>query len=97
MLKERTKLVIWPVYLDATKSRSEGRILSIKDSIKSPLLKEIERAARELNLSPIVEIDKAYPKSWWDVSGRVLVDRKGPKSVVAKQIAQKISKIRTEK
>ncbi|HLB70435.1 MAG: signal recognition particle protein Srp19 [Candidatus Methanoperedens sp.] len=97
MLKEKTKLVIWPVYLDATKSRAEGRILSLKEAVKSPVLKEIERAAQELSLAPVVEADKAYPKSWWAVSGRVLVDRKAPKSVIAKQIAQKINRIREKK
>jgi signal recognition particle subunit SRP19 len=97
MLKDKNKLVIWPVYLDATKSRAEGRILSMKDSVKSPVLKEIEKAASELNLAPVVEADKAHPKSWWVVSGRVLVDKKAPKSVIAKQIAQQINKARGQK
>ncbi len=97
MLKDKNKLVIWPVYLDATKSRAEGRILSMKDSVKSPVLKEIEKAALELNLNPIVEADKAHPKSWWVVSGRVLVDKKAPKSIIAKQIAERINKTRGQK
>ncbi|MDL5502382.1 MAG: signal recognition particle subunit SRP19/SEC65 family protein, partial [Candidatus Methanoperedens sp.] len=50
MLKDKTKLVVWPVYLDATKSRGEGRILPLKESVKSPVLKEIEKAASELSL-----------------------------------------------
>ncbi len=97
MLKDKTRLVIWPVYLDATKSRGEGRILPAKDAVKSPVLKEIERAALELDLAPVVEADKAHPKSWWTISGRVLVDKKAPKSVIAKQIAQKINKTREKK
>lgn len=97
MLKDKTKLVIWPVYLDATKSRGEGRILSVKDSVKSPVLKEVEKAAMELNLAPVVETDKPYPKSWWTGGGRVLVDKKGPKSIIVKQIAQKINKTRGQK
>ncbi len=97
MLKEKNKLVIWPLYIDATKSRAEGRLLSMKDAVKSPVLKEIEKAAVELNLNPVVEADKAHPKSWWVVSGRVLVDKKGPKSIIAKQIAQKINKTRGQK
>jgi signal recognition particle subunit SRP19 len=97
MLKEKTRLVIWPVYLDATKSRAEGRLISIKYAVKSPILKEIEKAAMELNLSPIVEADKAHPKSWWVVSGRVLVNKKAPKSVITKQIAQKIKEMRGQK
>ncbi len=97
MLKDKNRLIIWPVYLDATKSRAEGRILSLKESIKSPVLKEIEKAASELSMNPVVEADKAHPKSWWVVSGRVLVDKKGPKSVMTKQIAQRIHKTRGQK
>jgi signal recognition particle subunit SRP19 len=97
MLKDKTKLVIWPVYLDATKSRGEGRILSAKVSVKSPVLKEIEKAARELNLAPVVETDKSYPKSCWSTGGRVLVNKKGPKSIITKQIALKINETRTKK
>lgn len=97
MLKDKNKLVVWPVYLDSTKSRAEGRLLSMKDAVKSPTLKEIEKAAVELDLNPVVEADKAYPKAWWVVSGRVLVDKKAPKSVAAKQIAHQISRTRGKK
>jgi signal recognition particle subunit SRP19 len=94
MMKDKGKLVIWPVYLDQTKSRSSGRIISRKNAIKEPQLNEIKEAARKLGLNPEVEPEKAYPKAWWEVSGRVLVDDKGPKSVIAKQIALSIKKIR---
>lgn len=97
MLKDKNKLIIWPAYLDASKSRAEGRIISAKDSVKSPVLREIEKASLELNLNPLVETDKAYPKSWWVKSGRVSVDKKGPKSVMVKQIAQVINKTRGSK
>lgn len=94
MMKDKGKLVIWPAYIDQTKSRSSGRIISRKNSIKEPHLNEIKEAARQLGLNPEVEPEKAYPKSWWEVSGRVLVDDKGPKSVIAKQIASTIKKAR---
>lgn len=94
MMKDKGKLVIWPAYIDQTKSRSSGRIISRKNSIKEPHLNEIKEAARQLGLNPEVEPEKAYPKSWWEVSGRVLVDDNGPKSVIAKQIALTIKKMR---
>lgn len=95
MMKEKGKLVIWPAYIDQTRSRSEGRIISRKSSVKEPQLHEIKNAAQNLGLNPEVEAGKAYPKSWWEVSGRVLVDNKGPKSVIAKQIASGIKKLRS--
>ena len=51
-------------------------------------------AAKELGLNPKVERDKAYPKSWWEVSGRVLVDKKGVKSGIVREIARKIGEMR---
>ncbi|AKB80320.1 Signal recognition particle SEC65 subunit [Methanosarcina horonobensis HB-1 = JCM 15518] len=93
-MKDKGKLVIWPAYIDQTKSRSSGRIISRKNAIKEPHLNEIKEAARQLGLNPEVEPEKAYPKSWWEVSGRVLVDDKGPKSVIAKQISLSIKKMR---
>jgi len=96
LMRDRGKLVIWPAYIDLTKSRSNGRIISKKSSVKEPKLKEIEKAAAMLGLDPEVEADKAYPKSWWEVSGRVMVDNKGPKTVIAKQIAGAIKEMRTK-
>ena len=93
-MKDKGKLVIWPAYIDQTKSRSSGRIISRKNAIKEPHLNEIKEAARQLGLNPEVEPEKAYPKSWWEVSGRVLIDDNGPKSVIAKQIALAIKKMR---
>lgn len=97
MMKDKGKLVIWPVYIDQMKSRSSGRIISRKNAIKEPQLNEIKEAARQLGLNPEVEPEKAYPKYWWEVSGRVLVDDNGPKSVIVKQIASSIKKIRGQK
>lgn len=94
MMRDKGKLVIWPAYIDQTKSRSSGRIISRKNAVKEPHLNEIKEAARQLGLNPEVEPEKAYPKSWWEVSGRVLIDDKGPKSVIAKQIALAIKKMR---
>ena len=97
MMKDKGKLVIWPVYIDQTKSRSGGRIISRKNAIKEPQLNEIKEAAKQLGLNPEAEPEKAYPKTWWEVSGRVLVDDNGPKSIIVKQIALSIKKIRTQK
>lgn len=94
MLRDRDKYVIWPAYIDKANSRSAGRIISKKLSVTSPELKEIEQAAEALGIHPVVEPDKAYPKSWWGVSGRVLVDKKGAKSEIARQIAKKIRQMR---
>lgn len=69
------KTIIWPVYLDVKKSKKEGRKIPKKDAVTSPSLSDISRAARKLNLNPKSETNKSYPGSWYEYSGRVVVDR----------------------
>ena len=94
MLRDKDKYVIWPAYIDKGNSRSDGRVIPRKISVTSPELKEIVQAAKELGLNPKVERNKAYPKSWWQVSGRVLVDKKGVKSGIVRKIARKVGEMR---
>ena len=90
-MRNSGKLVIWPAYLDRGKSRRAGRNIARRFSIQSPTLGEIEEAARALGLDPITEPDKAYPRSWWETSGRVLITDAGPKSKLLKEIASRIA------
>lgn len=85
---------IWPPNLDSQKARSEGRKISAKLAVPSPSLREIEEAAGKLGLKPEIEREKAYPKEWWGVAGRVLVKKSKPKSVILKEVAREIRKMR---
>ncbi|KZX15374.1 signal recognition particle protein Srp19 [Methanobrevibacter filiformis] len=67
--------IIWPVYIDSTRSRNQGRKIAKKNSIQEPRLTEISRAARNLKLNPKTEDDKSYPRSWWENSGRIIVEK----------------------
>lgn len=91
------KIVIWPAYLDATKPKSRGRKISRAKAVKSPRLSEIVEAARKLGLNPVVEEEKAFPSSWWEFSGRVLVDKKGSKTELLRRIAELIKEAREKK
>ncbi|WP_321420375.1 signal recognition particle protein Srp19 [uncultured Methanomethylovorans sp.] len=95
-MRDKNKLVIWPVYIDRNRSRSQGRIISKKSSIAEPTLIEIEKAALKLGLNPEVEKDKSYPKSWWEKSGRVLIDNSAPKTQLSRKIATAIKEIRSK-
>ncbi len=96
LMRDKNKLVIWPVYIDRNRSRSQGRIISKKSSIAEPTLIEIEKAALKLGLNPEVEKDKSYPKSWWEKSGRVLIDNSAPKTQLSRKIATAIKEIRSK-
>ena len=83
------KAVIWPVYIDSKKSKHEGRKIPLDDAVDSPKLREISKAANKLGLNPEVEKNKSYPRSWWEIYGRVRVDKTIPK----REILIKISKL----
>ncbi|HSQ02190.1 MAG TPA: signal recognition particle protein Srp19 [Methanobacterium sp.] len=83
------KAIIWPVYIDSKKTKHEGRKIPIEDAVSFPKLREISRAAEKLGLNPEVEKNKSYSRSWWELSGRVAVDKNQPK----REILIKISKM----
>ena len=88
------KVVIWPAYLTASRARGEGRIISRKNAVKAPKLDEIEKVAKTLNLEPVVEKEKAYPKTHWDKSGRVQVNKIRGKGAIVREIARGIKEMR---
>ncbi|RZN38806.1 MAG: signal recognition particle protein Srp19 [Methanophagales archaeon ANME-1-THS] len=88
------KIVIWPAYLAAGKTKSEGRIVSLRYAVKAPKVEEIEKVARALNLEPEVENEKAYPRTHWERSGRVLVAKRGRKGAIVKELAKGIKEMR---
>jgi signal recognition particle subunit SRP19 len=94
MSKKDGRLVIWPAYIDAEKSRGEGRAIPKRDAIEKPTVDEIMVAAMEMNLKPEAERDKYYPKEWWEKPGRVTVPKNGPKTALIKEIASRIKRRR---
>jgi signal recognition particle subunit SRP19 len=84
------KMVIWPAYLAAGKTKREGRLVARKHAVKSPKVEEIEKVAKKLNLEPEVERAKAYPRSPWERGGRVRVLKRGRKGELLCLIADGI-------
>jgi len=65
--------VIWPAYLDAARSRKDGRRVPLKLAVETPTVDEIAEAVRQVGYDAIIERDKAYPRDGWKETGRVLV------------------------
>lgn len=88
-MPEKDKLVIWPIYFDASRTRIEGRMVSLQDAVNEPDLDMVITAALKSGFKPEIERDKRHPKTWHqeEASGRVLIAKKGPKSAVLKRIA----------
>ena len=85
----RDKWVIWPIYIDATASRKQGRKISGEHAVKNPTADDIVKAAKKLGLNPVKE-EKSYPKRWWRREGRVLVDKKERKMSILVKIAENV-------
>ncbi|WNY25776.1 signal recognition particle protein Srp19 [Methanolapillus millepedarum] len=96
MMKDRGKLVVWPAYLDKEKTKAEGRIISKKSAVQEPKPDEILKAAQKLGFEPEFESSKAYPRSWWEKSGRIMIVNAQPKTAAVRQIAAQIKKARGE-
>lgn len=91
-MPEKDKLVIWPIYFDAARSRSEGRMVSLQDAILEPTLDGVITAALKSGFKPEIEREKKHPKTWHEAeaAGRILVAKNGPKSKALKRIASSL-------
>ncbi len=87
------RIVLWPAYIDSTKSRGKGRKISREDCVPKPRVEEIVEAAEILGLDPIVE-EKNYPRLWWEQDKRIVVLKKYSRQELYRRIAKKIKEIR---
>jgi len=95
MRKRTPFLIFWPQYFDLKKTRSQGRRLPKNLAIEKVSIEEVAAAAKRLEYQVQIEPILKYPKSWWEESGRVLINTKGKKkSKVIKEIAKEIKKMR---
>jgi len=86
---------VYPVYLDSSKARSEGRRVARGLAVDKPRVEEILQAAKELGLEAKVELDVKYPRSWWADKGRVLVKKTMPKTRLLNMLASKLKELRS--
>ena len=87
-------ITIWPQYLNKNLSLSEGRKISLEDSVKEPTLNDIERALKRLNLPHSVQKEVSYPGKWYEKSGRVLVEWEGTKLELIRTVSLEIKNMR---
>ncbi|WP_327051765.1 signal recognition particle subunit SRP19 [Halomicrococcus gelatinilyticus] len=65
--------VIWPAYVDADLSRSDGRRVPEDVAVEEPTVDEIAQAVQQVGYDAVIERDKAYSREGWNERGRVLV------------------------
>ncbi len=64
---------IYPAYLDAELTRSEGRRVPEGMAVPEPTVDEIAKAVQQVGYDAVIERDKAYSREHWRTRGRVLV------------------------
>ncbi|MFB6107876.1 MAG: signal recognition particle subunit SRP19 [Haloplanus sp.] len=64
--------VIWPAYIDAEKTRAEGRRVPVEDAIPDPTVDEIAKAVQQVGYDAVIEREKTYSREF-EPRGRVLV------------------------
>ena len=88
--KGSDRFALWPRYFDRSLSRSQGRRVPEKAAVKGPDSAWIEAVARKLGLDPQREEKARHPGLPGEVSGRVLVTKKGSKEATIQLVAQRM-------
>jgi signal recognition particle subunit SRP19 len=88
--RDEDKYVIWPIYFDAAASRFQGRKVPKKHAVEKPTSEDIAKAAKSLGMNPVLEKNAVYPGTPYKKDGRVIVDKKGPKTKLLIQIANRL-------
>ena len=84
------KYVVYPIYFDKSVSRLSGRKVSAKYAVDKPSIEDISKAAKSLDLNPVLEKEVAYPSRNWKKEGRILVDKKDSKAKLLVQISNRL-------
>jgi signal recognition particle subunit SRP19 len=87
--RNESKYVIYPLYFESAMSRLNGRKIAKKYAVEKPTSEDIAKAAGSLGLHPVLEKDCAHPSTPWKKGGRVIVDKKGPKTRLLVQLANR--------
>ena len=88
------KLIIWPLYFDAKKSRNEGRRVSKNLSVENPSLELIAKAAIKAGYNNIeVDKDSRHPATWFEYKGRIVVYSNESKQKVLRKIGTALKEI----
>lgn len=89
--KDDKKFVLWPTYFEKSVSRFAGRKVARKYALdKPPSLEDIAKAAKSLDLDPVIEKNVAHPSRVWKKEGRVLIKPRGSKQKLLVQIANRL-------
>eukprot|EP00357_Protocruzia_adherens_P034561 CAMPEP_0115024354 /NCGR_PEP_ID=MMETSP0216-20121206/33146_1 /TAXON_ID=223996 /ORGANISM="Protocruzia adherens, Strain Boccale" /LENGTH=143 /DNA_ID=CAMNT_0002398313 /DNA_START=33 /DNA_END=464 /DNA_ORIENTATION=- len=62
--------IIYPAYLNSEFTERQGRRVPKEKAVRHPRLDEISMILKHFKLNHVVEMDKSYPREWWN-NGRI--------------------------
>jgi len=89
-MQKQGRIVLWSIYFDSTKTRSEGRRVSKKLAVPAPKLEEIQRVAISLGFRTETVSNAAHPSFPWQKTGLIITSKKGSKTQIILKIAEKV-------
>jgi signal recognition particle subunit SRP19 len=94
-MRKQEKVILWPVYFDSTRSRSDGRRVSKNLAVAIPRVAEIKEAAEKTGLKCELVPEAGYPKIPWLKTGMLLVEKRGTKNQTIMVIGRKLFETRS--
>jgi signal recognition particle subunit SRP19 len=88
--RDDTTYVIYPVYFDKSVSRLNGRRISLKHAVEKPTVETIAKAAKSLGITTTIQKDAVYSSTPYKKDGRLLIEKKGPKTKLLLQLANRL-------
>jgi signal recognition particle subunit SRP19 len=95
-MRKSNEVVLWPSYFDLNKTRKEGRKVGRSLAIEHPTIEELTRAVELLGIPHNADRSAAYPRCWWEKSGRVFINKIAPKSRLIISVAKSLRKVRSK-
>lgn len=73
MRERKGKMIVWPEYIDSTRTRSQGRRIPSNLAAPEVSVKVLKEAADTIGLEAEVQLEKQYPRDWSGGSGCLVV------------------------
>jgi signal recognition particle subunit SRP19 len=95
-MRKSNNAIIWPVYFDVAKSKSEGRRVPKNKAVISPKILELKEAADKLGLENDINPTAGYPKTPWVKMGMLTVKKNEPKEQIILKLANRLTNIKQQ-
>ncbi len=95
-MRKSDNAIIWPVYFDVAKSKSEGRRVPKNLAVATPKILELKEAADKLGLQNEVNPTAGYPKAPWLKMGMLTVEKGESKEKIVLKLAAQLAKIKSQ-